>query len=53
MLSQQRAEHGAEVPLRLGHAHRSSEPLERNIEEFFNHLVAYDSLESCPSQLYP
>jgi hypothetical protein len=39
MLSQQRAEHGVEV--RLGHAHRFSEPPERNIEEFFNHLVAW------------
>jgi hypothetical protein len=46
MLSQQRAEHGREVPLGLGHAHRFSKPPERNIEEFFNHLVACDSLKS-------
>jgi hypothetical protein len=47
MLRQQRAEQGAEVRLGLGHAHRFSEPPEHNIEEFFNHLVACDSLKSC------
>jgi hypothetical protein len=40
------------VLLGLGHAHRFSEPLERNIlerniAEFFSHLVAYDSLKRC------
>jgi hypothetical protein len=57
MLSQQRAEHGAEVPLGLGRAHRFSErfsePFERNIEEFFKHLVACDSLQSCPLSFTP
>ena len=37
MHSQQRAEHDAEGLLGLGHAHRFSEPLERNIKELFNH----------------
>ena len=37
MHRQQRAEHDAEALLGLGHAHRFSEPRERNIKELFNH----------------
>jgi len=51
MYNQQRAEHDAELLLGLGHAHRFSEPLARNIEEFCNPPEAYDFPQELPSQL--
>jgi len=46
MHSQPRAEHGASYCSASDRSFRFSEPLARNIEEFFNHRVAYDSLRS-------
>ena len=53
MHSQQRAEHDAEVLLGLGHAHRFSEPLERNIKELFNHPASLRFPQELPSPLSP
>lgn len=49
MYCQQRTEHGDQVLLRLGHGHGLRETSQSNVEEFLNHLVAYDALAAIGS----